>query len=81
MLAGELPGVGRERMCADMDAWGYSVRVGTARLWFEQDAEDAVQWLLQHGLVKYQSGHAEEQLAAQPGSYTTLSPTWLVRNQ
>jgi hypothetical protein len=81
MLAGELPGVGRERMFADMDAWGYSFRLGTARLWFEQDAEDAVQWLLQHGLVEYQGGHADEQPVAQSGSYTTLSPTWFVRIQ
>ena len=29
MLAGELPGVGRERMFADMDAWGYSFRLGS----------------------------------------------------
>jgi hypothetical protein len=81
MLADELAGVGRERMFADMDAWGYSFRLGSARLWFEQDAEDAVQWLLQHGLVEYQGAHADEQLMGQSGSYTTLSPTWFVRNQ
>jgi hypothetical protein len=26
---------------ADMDAWGYSFRLGSARAWFEHDAEDA----------------------------------------
>jgi len=28
VLADELAGVGRERLCADMDAWGYSFRLG-----------------------------------------------------
>jgi len=51
LLAGELPGMGRERMLADMDRWGYSFRLGSARAWFEQDAEDARQWLREHGLI------------------------------
>lgn len=51
LLADELPGVGRLRMCADMDAWGYSFRLGSACAWFEQDAEDARGWLLQNGLI------------------------------
>lgn len=51
LLADELPGVGRERMWADMDAWGYSFRLGSARAWFGQDAEDARNWLIQHGLI------------------------------
>jgi hypothetical protein len=46
-----LPGVGRERILADMDSWGYTFRLGSARAWFEQDAEDARQWLLQHDLL------------------------------
>lgn len=41
LLADELPGFGRERAFADMDAWGYTFRLGSARAWFEQDAEDA----------------------------------------
>jgi hypothetical protein len=41
VLAGDLAGFGRERALADMDAWGYSFRLGSARAWFEQDAEDA----------------------------------------
>jgi len=45
LLAEALPGVGRERMVADMDAWGYSFRLGSAGTWFESDAEDARQWL------------------------------------
>ena len=41
VLAGELQGFGRKRALADMDAWGYSFRLGSARAWFEHDAEDA----------------------------------------
>jgi hypothetical protein len=51
VLADELPGVGRERVMADMDAWGYSFRLGSARAWFEQDAEDARLWLEQRGFL------------------------------
>jgi hypothetical protein len=51
LLAGELPGVGVERAFADMDAWGYSFRLGSARAWFESDAEDARVWLRQHGVT------------------------------
>ncbi len=50
VLADELPGVGRARLMADMDAWGYSFRLGSARAWFEQDAENARQWLVERGL-------------------------------
>ena len=29
----------------DMDRWGYSFRLGSTRAWFEEDAEDALEWL------------------------------------
>lgn len=51
LLAGELPGIGRERAFADMDAWGYSFRLGSTRAWFERDADDARTWLRQHGVT------------------------------
>ena len=51
VLADTLPGVGRARMQADMDAWGYSFRLGSARAWFEQDAGEARQWLIARGLI------------------------------
>ena len=51
LLAGELPAVGRDRLFADMDAWGYSFRLGGARDWFEHDAEDARLWLQRHGVT------------------------------
>jgi hypothetical protein len=41
MLADRLPGIGRARLMADMDAWGYSFRLGSTRAWFDGDAEDA----------------------------------------
>ncbi len=45
LLAGELPAVGRARLIADMDAWGYSFRLGSTRAWFDGDAQPARQWL------------------------------------
>ena len=51
VLADSLPGVGRARVMADMDAWGYTFRLGSARAWFERDAEDARAWLEQRGLL------------------------------
>lgn len=51
LLADELPGVGRVRLMRDMDAWGYSFRLGSTRAWFDNDADDARRWLTEHGLV------------------------------
>ena len=51
LLAEALPGVGRERLMADMDAWGYSFRLGSTRAWFEGDAEDAQTCLRARGLL------------------------------
>jgi hypothetical protein len=51
VLAEQMPGVGSTRLMADMDAWGYSFRLGSTRAWFEQDAEDARAWLIEHGLL------------------------------
>ena len=51
LLAADLPGVGSERLMADMDAWGYSFRLGSTRAWFERDAEDARAWLMERNLL------------------------------
>ena len=51
LLGDALPGVGRERVLADMDAWGYTFRLGSARAYVERDAEDAWAWLQARGLV------------------------------
>lgn len=51
LLGDELPGVGRERVFADMDAWGYTFRLGSACAYVERDAESAWAWLQARGLV------------------------------
>ena len=51
LLADHVPGMGRARMFADMDAWGYSFRLGSSAAWFDHDAEDARAWLLDHYLI------------------------------
>jgi len=67
-LADQLPGVGRGRLMADMDAWGYSFRLGSARAWFEGDADDARQWLGARGLLDAQGK------AVFPGSHRDAGP-------
>ena len=62
LLGDALPGVGRGRVLADMDAWGYTFRLGSARAYFERDADDAWQWLQDRGL-------------ADPGRRLCLPPT------
>lgn len=51
LLAGHLPALGRARLMSDMNAWGYSFRLGSAQAWFEQDAADARDWLIAHGIL------------------------------
>lgn len=51
LLADEIPGFGRDRMMRDMDAWGYTFRLGSARAWFEADASDAREWLRSHSIL------------------------------
>jgi len=51
LLGDALPGVGRERVLADMDAWGYTFRLGSAKAYVERDADAAWQWLAERGLV------------------------------
>ena len=51
LLADRLEGYDSARCMRDMDAWGYSFRLGSARAWFERDAADARQWLAERGLL------------------------------
>jgi len=51
LLSDYLRGMGRERMMADMDAWGYTFRLGSTAAWFENDAEDARRWLLERNVI------------------------------
>jgi hypothetical protein len=53
LLADGLAPLGRERMFRDMDAWGYTFRLGSARAWFENDAADARTWLRAQGVVDH----------------------------
>lgn len=67
LLADELPGFGRDRMFADMDAWGYTFRLGSARAWFERDAADARAWLVANSLMNEQQ-KPSFQVRFEPGS-------------
>lgn len=51
LLAEALPDVGRERMLADMTAWGYSYREGSVYAWLEGDGLEARDWLIARGLL------------------------------
>ncbi len=65
LLADHVPGMGRQQMCHDMDAWGYTFRLGSAAAWFTRDAADAAAWLQRTGLV--QLADLQHQ------------PTWIIR--
>ncbi len=51
LLADHLSGMGRQAMMDDMDEWGYTFRLGSAQRWFEEDTQDAQQWLLKYHLI------------------------------
>jgi hypothetical protein len=51
VLADYIDGVDRDRLMLDMDTWGYSFRLGNTRDWFQSDAEDAIEFLRNHGLL------------------------------
>ena len=53
LLARNLSSISEERLFSDMDAWGYSFRLGSTQAWFEQDADDARSWLLKNGLIDW----------------------------
>jgi len=51
LLSDYIPEMKQQRMFDDMDAWGYSYRLGSAKAWFEQDAEDAFEWLINNKVI------------------------------
>lgn len=55
LLADQLDGYDRQTLFKDMDAWGYSFRLGSAQQWFEQDAEDTQKWLVKQQLIDHQN--------------------------
>jgi hypothetical protein len=52
ILADEIPAMGQSTMMRDMDRWGYTFRLGSSKKWFEEDAEDARNWLLKHHIIE-----------------------------
>ncbi|MEM9057210.1 MAG: hypothetical protein AAGD86_07020 [Pseudomonadota bacterium] len=51
VLAEALSYTSAARLCRDMDAWGYSFRLGSAQAWFARDAEETRAWLIDEGLL------------------------------
>ena len=51
VLADFVDGFDRIQMQDDMDTWGYTFRLGSARAWFMREAEEAQGWLLDAGLI------------------------------
>lgn len=51
LLSDALSDLGRRKMFSDMDSWGYSFRLGSARRWFYEDADDAKLLLQQKDLL------------------------------
>jgi len=55
LLSDFIDGFGRERMFADMDEWGYTFRLGSSRKWFEEDAQEAFEWLISNDIISLSS--------------------------
>jgi len=51
LLADSFSFYSQAELFKDMDEWGYSFRLGSAKAWFEQDSSDAKDWLLNHKLI------------------------------
>ena len=51
IVLAEYIGLSVDAIWADMDAWGYTFRLGSAQAWFEQDAAEARAWLVAHGVL------------------------------
>ncbi|MFK7887113.1 MAG: hypothetical protein AB8G16_09650 [Gammaproteobacteria bacterium] len=51
LLAREFYADSLKSVCADMDDWGYTFRLGSAQAWFLRDAHDARAWLHRYGLI------------------------------
>lgn len=68
LLAGRINGYSAARCMLDMDRWGYTFRLGSARAWFEGDAEDAQEALKSRG-IDPESGASHAQRAPQGGAF------------
>ncbi len=53
LLSDFIPEMKQHLMLSDMDEWGYSFRLGSAKNWFEKDAEDALAWLQRKNIINH----------------------------
>jgi hypothetical protein len=51
IFADHIHGYCKEQILKDMDAWGYSFRLGSAQDWFTKDAEDTYAWLIDEQIL------------------------------
>jgi len=51
LLGAKLSGCSADILMNNMDSWGYTFRLGSALAWFNEDAEDAQQWLRHEQLI------------------------------
>jgi hypothetical protein len=51
LLADLLSFTSSQQQMQEMDDWGYTFRLGSAKSWFNQDAEDVRLWLIEQGLI------------------------------
>ena len=69
ILADYLPGLGRFRILADMEDWGYTFREGTAAAWFVGDGRSAHDWLMGADIIN-EVGHPTWRLRTSSSSWT-----------
>jgi len=53
MLAEKIPGLNQMMLCKDMDEWGYTFRLGSAKRWYLKDADDALKWLQRKNILSH----------------------------
>ncbi len=51
LLADRIDNYSSESTLSEMDEWGYSFRLGSAKAWFENDSDDAHNWLVSHNIL------------------------------
>ena len=51
LLADQISGNSQTQLMQEMDAWGYSFRLGSTEAWFNSDADEARHWLLDSRLI------------------------------
>lgn len=66
MLAEALPNTSATQVAEDMDRWGYSFRLGSAKAWFQQDADEARQWLVDRDIITPEDAKAAQNWPPMP---------------